>query len=114
MKKSALVAIAAALSMAMMTGCSGGGNTSQTAASSAAEKTEAAQTEDKETEAAGQETSEGEKAEGTADLDPDSRLAKVLSSGKIVMGTAPGIRNHRYGNFRLRIHRRESRNAGTF
>lgn len=80
MKKQVLVAMAA-LSMAALAGC---GNSTQetTAAATTAAATEAA------TEATTAETAaETTAAEET--LDPNCRLAKVLSSGKFVVGTAP-------------------------
>ncbi|MBQ7795098.1 MAG: transporter substrate-binding domain-containing protein [Lachnospiraceae bacterium] len=82
MKKQFLIAMAA-LSMVTLAGCSG--NTAETtaAATTAAATTEAA-TEAETTAEATEAATEAEEA-----LDPDSRLAKVLESGKLVIGTSP-------------------------
>lgn len=87
MKKSIAAIMAAFVSLAALTGCSGGSAAATTAAETTAAGTTAAETagtEAKETEAAKEET---EKAGD--ELDPDSRLAKVLKAGKFVVGTAP-------------------------
>lgn len=86
MKKSVFIAMAAAFSMAAMTGCSG---SKEAAATTAAATTAAADT----TAAAETTTEEAKEAETAAEaegeLDPDCRLAKVLKAGKFVIGTAP-------------------------
>lgn len=76
MKKHVLAAMAA-LSMTALAGCSG--NTTETTAATTA-ATEAATT------AAEAATTAAETEEA---LDPDCRLAKVLESGKFVIGTSP-------------------------
>jgi len=80
MKKSILIAMAAAVSMAVMTGCSGSSETATTAAATtaAAADTKAAETA-KETEAKAEEANA---AEGGA-------VEKIKAAGKIVMGTSP-------------------------
>lgn len=80
MKKNVFIAVTAAVSMAVMTGCSGGDTASTTAAASA--ETTAADSQAAETTA---DTS----AADSGELDPDSQLAKVLKSGKLVIGTSP-------------------------
>lgn len=96
MKKSVLLAMAAAFSMAAMTGCSGG----STAATTAAPATTAAETkateaetttaEAKETEAESTEAAAGEDVlEAVKNAAPDGHIAKILAAGKITMGTAP-------------------------
>lgn len=82
MKKNVLMAMAAVVSMAVMTGCSGGeGKTAdakaETSGAAAAETTKAEAGSESGTEAA------------TPGVDPNSRLGKILASGKITMGTAP-------------------------
>ena len=79
MKKQFLVAMAA-LSMVTLAGCSA--KEAAPAATTAA-ATEAA----KETEAATEAVTEA--AETEAALDPDCRLAKVLESGKLMVGVSP-------------------------
>ena len=79
MKKNVLIAVTAAVSMAVMTGCSGQ-DTASTTAAPAADTTA-------DTTAAGSEADTS--AADSGELDPDSQLAKVLKSGKLVIGTSP-------------------------
>lgn len=82
MKKQFLIAMAA-LSMATLAGCSNKAAETTTAATTAA-ATEAATT------AAATEAATTAAATEAADaLDPNCRLAKVLESGKLVIGTSP-------------------------
>ena len=83
MKKQFLIAMAA-FSMAALAGCS---NKEAAPAATTAAATEAA----KETEAATEAATEvaTEAAETEAALDPDCRLAKVLESGKLMVGVSP-------------------------
>ena len=86
MKKYVFVAMAAMISMAWMTGCSGG-ESKETAADTKAESSGTAAAAE-ETEKAG-DGSEAEATGAAVDVDPESRLGKILASGKITMGTAP-------------------------
>ena len=86
MKKHVFVAMAAMISMAWMTGCSGG-ESKETAADTKAESFGTAAAAE-ETEKAG-DGSEAEATVSAVDVDPESRLGKILASGKITMGTAP-------------------------
>lgn len=91
MKKSILIAMAAAFSMAAMTGCSGNKDAATTtAAATTTTATTTAATTAAGTTAAAAETTEAKAAAGEqGELDPDCRLAKVLKAGKFVIGTAP-------------------------
>lgn len=91
MKKSILVAMAAAFSMAAMTGCSGGSETAATtaAATTAAAETTAADTTAAETAAAESTSAETEAASGEAAGEDGPTVAKIKAAGKIVMGTSP-------------------------
>lgn len=80
--KKQFLAVMTLAAMTALTACSG--NTAETAAATAAETTAAEATTAADTEAA----AETEAAEN-GDLDPDCRLAKVLESGKLVVGTSP-------------------------
>ena len=86
MKKHVFVAMAAMISMAWMTGCSGG-ESKETVADTKAESSGTAAAAE-ETEKAG-DGSEAEATGAAVDVDPESRLGKILASGKITMGTAP-------------------------
>lgn len=86
MKKHVFVAMAAMISMAWMTGCSSG-ESKETAADTKAESSGTAAAAE-ETEKAG-DGSEAEATGAAVDVDPESRLGKILASGKITMGTAP-------------------------
>ena len=96
MKKSVLIAMAAALSMTAMAGCSNSKDAAATTAA-AAETTVAAGTTAAagaaETTTAGAAAGATTEAAGAAgeqkELDPDCRLAKVLKAGKFVIGTSP-------------------------
>ncbi len=105
MKKSVLIAMAAALSMAAMTGCSNSKDAAATtaaaaettAAGAAAEASGTAAAEASGTTAAGAAAAGTTTAEAAGagaageqkELDPDCRLAKVLKAGKFVIGTSP-------------------------
>lgn len=80
MKKHFLIAMAA-LSMVTLAGCSGGA-AETTAATTAAPASEATTTEAADTTAA-------PATEAADALDPDCRLAKVLDSGKLMVGVSP-------------------------
>lgn len=86
MKKHVFVAMAAMISMAWMTGCSGG-ESKETVADTKAESSGTVAAAE-ETEKAG-DGSEAEATVSAVDVDPESRLGKILASGKITMGTAP-------------------------
>jgi len=77
MKKQFLAAMTA-VAMVTLVGCSGGA-----AETTAAPATEAATT------AAAADTTAAPATEAADALDPDSRLAKVLASGKLMVGTSP-------------------------
>ncbi|MBQ2022820.1 MAG: transporter substrate-binding domain-containing protein, partial [Lachnospiraceae bacterium] len=79
MKKQFLAAMAA-LTMATLVGCSGGAKET-TPATTAAPATEAATTAAAATEAPATEAADA--------IDPDCRLAKVLESGKLMVGVSP-------------------------
>ncbi|MBE5971095.1 MAG: transporter substrate-binding domain-containing protein [Lachnoclostridium sp.] len=81
MKKQFLAAMTA-VAMVTLVGCSGGA-AETTAATTAAPATEAATT------AAAADTTAAPATEAADALDPDSRLAKVLASGKLMVGTSP-------------------------
>lgn len=81
MKKHVLFAMAA-LSMAVLSGCSG-----QTSETTAAATTAAATTAGETTTAAA--SADATTAAAAEELDPDSRLAKILEAGKFVVGTSP-------------------------
>ena len=83
MKKHVFVAMAAMISMAWMTGCSGG-ESKETAADTKAESSGTAAAAE-ETEKAG-DGSEAEATGAAVDVDPESRLGKILASGKITHG----------------------------
>lgn len=91
MKKSILVAMAAAFSMAAMTGCSGGSETAATtaAATTAAAETTAADTTAAETTVTESTSAETEAASGEAAGEDGPTVAKIKAAGKIVMGTSP-------------------------
>ena len=81
MKKHVFMAMAAMISMAWMTGCSGG-ESKETAADTKAESSGTA--------AAAEETVKAGDGSGAAsNVDPESRLGKILASGKITMGMSP-------------------------
>ena len=84
MKKNLVIAMAA-LSMATLAGCSNNAATTTTAATTAA--TEAATEATTAAETAAETTAEATAA--ADELDPNCRLAKVLESGKLTIGTAP-------------------------
>ena len=85
MKKNVFMAMAAMIAMALMTGCSGG--ESKEAADTKAESSDTA-AEAGETAKAGD--GSGTETSGAAsDVDPESRLGKILASGKITMGMSP-------------------------
>lgn len=81
MKKNLLIAMAAAFSLAALTGCQSQSATATTAATTAAATTAAAETTAEETEAT------EAPAETTAEA--AGALEKIKAAGKIVMGTAP-------------------------
>ncbi len=86
MKKKFVLAAAAALTFAALTGCQG--SSSQTASDSAAAGTEtAAAVSDS---AAAADASQAEAGSSLAgDFAPDGAVAKIKAAGKLVMGTAP-------------------------
>ena len=81
MKKQVLAAMTA-LAMVTLVGCSGGAKETA-AATTAAPATEAATT------AAAADTTAAPATEAAPALDPDCRLAKVLESGKLMVGVSP-------------------------
>jgi len=81
MKKQFLAAMTA-VAMVTLVGCSGGA-AETTAATTAAPATEAATT------AAAADTTAAPATEAADALDPDCRLAKVLESGKLMVGVSP-------------------------
>lgn len=86
MKKKILLAMAAACSIAVLTGCQSNkpAETTPAATTTAASGTTGAA----ETTAAAQ-SGETTTAAAAAEIDPNSRLAKIKASGKLVMGTSP-------------------------
>jgi len=90
MKKSILIAMAAAVSMVVMTGCSGSGETATTAAATAAAETTttAAETKAEETtkEAAEAKNEEAKTEAAEAEV---GAVEKIKAAGKLVMGTSP-------------------------
>mgnify|MGYP002603915982 CR=1 FL=1 len=84
MKKNVWIAMMAVMATAAMTGCSANSKDSTTAAATTA-AAEASKEEAQTTVTAAEETSK----EAASELDPDCKLAKVLKSGKFVVGTSP-------------------------
>lgn len=87
MKKKLFIAMAAAFSIAALTGCQSKQETPATTTATAAETTTAAA-------ATGETKTDGTTAAevttaAAAEADPNGRLAKIKAAGKLVMGTAP-------------------------
>lgn len=84
MKKKLFIAMAAAFSIAALTGC----QSKQEAPTTAVETKTAAETTTA-GEAKTDASSEAETTKAAAEIDPNSRLAKIKAAGKITLGTAP-------------------------
>ncbi len=89
MKKNVLfMAMAAALSIAALAGCSSQ-SAETTAAATTAAATEASSEEETGTEAETSSEAAEETDSASGEIDPNGHLAKIKAAGKIVMGTAP-------------------------
>lgn len=82
MKKKIILAAAAALTFAALTGCQGNSSTGASDTAAAASQAEASQAE------AGDQAGDGSSS-AAGDFDPNGSVAKIKAAGKLVMGTAP-------------------------